>query len=105
MIWLPGDKIEGVDPADEEHADKQMNFGFAFGDAGIPEPYLYVTAYPLPDTLPNTALPEGTRWQSEGFNGAVLLYRDLASMDDPHGYLLDLWSMLLAEGRKGLCAA
>jgi len=25
MIWLPGDKIPGQDPADEEYSDKQMN--------------------------------------------------------------------------------
>lgn len=104
MIWLPGGRVAGHDPADEEHADKQMNFGFAFGDDSIPEPYFYVTAYPLPDALPNVALPGGSTWHSDGFNGAVLLYRDLVAMADPHAYLLELWSTLLAAGSAYLCA-
>ena len=103
MIWLPGGKVAGVDPADEENADKQMNFGFAFGDAGIPEPYFYITAYPLPEALPDVALPRGTTWHSDGFNGAVLLYKDLRAQEDPAGYLLDLWNTLLAAGREHLC--
>ena len=47
-------KIPGQDPADEESSDKQMNFGFTFGDEGIPEPYFYITAYPLPDAASRT---------------------------------------------------
>jgi hypothetical protein len=39
MLWLPGPKIAGQDPDNEENADKQMNFGFTFGDESIPEPY------------------------------------------------------------------
>ncbi|MDJ0910469.1 MAG: DUF5996 family protein [Woeseiaceae bacterium] len=104
MIWLPGTKVAGQDPANEEYADKQMNFGFAFGDDGIPEPYFYVTAYPLPDDMPNVELPEGTTWRSEGFSGAVLLYDDLIKNSDPAGYLLDLWSRLMNAGRAQLCA-
>ena len=102
MLWLPGARIAEYDPADEENADKQMNFGFVFGDATIDEPYLYVTAYPLPAALPSYGLPEGTRWQSDGFQGAVLLYKNLIATDDPHAYLVDLWSGLLEEGRKSL---
>ncbi len=103
MIWLPGGKVAGQDRANEEYADKQMNFGFAFGDASIPEPYFYVTAYPLPDELPNVTLPAGTTWHSEGFNGAVLLYRDLVTMADPNAYLQELWSTLLQAGSAYLC--
>jgi hypothetical protein len=99
MIWLPGPKVEGQVPADEEFADKQMNFGFTFGDTTIPEPYFYVTAYPLPDGLPEVPLPPGTEWRSEGFSGAVLLYRDLVVRPDPDIYLLDLWNGLLEAGR------
>ena len=104
MIWLPGGKVTGQDRANEEYADKQMNFGFAFGDASIPEPYFYVTAYPLPDALPSVALPAGTKWHSDGFNGAVLLYKDLAAMANPHAYLQELWSTLLTAGSEYLCS-
>lgn len=102
MVWLPGDKVPEQDPADEEHADKQMNFGFLFGDEGIDEPYFYVTAYPLPDALPKIELPAGTTWRSHGFNGAVLLYKDLLAMKDPAAYLQALWSTLLEAGQTHL---
>ena len=102
MIWLPGAKVQDQDPADEEYADKQMNFGFLFGDAGIDEPYFYVTAYPLPEALPALELPAGTQWRSEGLSGAVLLYRDLVTMENPPAYLQDLWTRLLAAGQTHL---
>ncbi len=102
MIWLPGHKVPDQDPADEEYADKQMNFGFAFGDENIPEPYFYITAYPLPDALPEIGLPEGSTWKSDGFSGAVLLYRDLVAMNEPAAYLQDLWATLLAAGQTYL---
>jgi hypothetical protein len=102
MLWLPGGKIEGQDLQNEEYSDKQMNFGFAFGDDGIPEPYFYVTAYPLPTDLPNLQLPAGTEWKTEGFSGAVLLYKTLIESSDPQKYLLDLWTGLLNAGRSRL---
>mgnify|MGYP001549189364 CR=1 FL=1 len=98
MLWLPGEKIEGQDPENEEYSDKQMNFGFAFGDESIPEPYFYVTAYPLPDGFPRLKLPAGTEWRTGDFSGAVLLYRTLTESSDPRGYLLDLWEGLLSAG-------
>jgi hypothetical protein len=102
MMWLPGDKIPGQDPDDEENADKQMNFGFTFGDTGIAEPYFYITAYPLPDAFPALPLPAGTTWHSDGFTGAVLLYQSLVQTADPQAYLLDLWNALLAADRTHL---
>lgn len=104
MLWLPGDKVPGQDPQNEEYADKQMNFGFTLGDEGIPEPYFYVTAYPLPDAFPGLQLPAGTTWRTEGFSGAVLLYRSLTQNSDPDGYLLDLWNGLLSAGREHMTA-
>ena len=104
MLWLPGEKIAGQDPGNEEYSDKQMNFGFTFGDEGIPESYFYVTAYPLPDGFPSLRLPAATSWRTEGFNGAVLLYRSLIESSDPNTYLLDLWSGLLSAGREQMLA-
>ena len=82
----------------------QMNFGFVFGDDTIAEPYLYVTAYPLPEAMPRTELPEGTNWRSDGFSGAVLLYKDLAGMSDPDAYLQEIWSTLLGAGQVSLAS-
>lgn len=104
MLWLPGGKIAGQDPSNAEYSDKQMNFGFVFGDEAVAEPYFYVTAYPLPDALPKLALPIGTMWKSDGFNGAVLLYEDLIALDDPAAYLQQLWSILLTAGQLHLSA-
>jgi hypothetical protein len=99
MLWLPGEKIPGQDPENEEYSDKQMNFGFTFGDDTISEPYFYVTAYPLPNSLPKLTLPAGAKWDSKAFNGALLLYRDLVQQDDPRAYLINLWDLMLAAGR------
>ena len=99
MLWLPGPKIPGQDPDNEEYADKQMNFGFTFGDEAIPEPYFYVTAYPLPETFPKLQLPAGTTWQTEGFSGAVLPYSELVKNTNPKTYLVDLWTQLLSASR------
>ena len=96
MLYLPGEKVPGQDPANEELSDKQLNFGFIFGDEFIPEPYFYVTAYPLPDGLTAVTLPDGTQWQSDGFSGAVLLYRRLLEETNPWEYLVGLWNGLLS---------
>lgn len=100
VMWLPGEKIPGQDPADEEYSDKQMNFGFTFGDVGIPEPYFYVTAYPSPEAFPKLSLPAGATWHSDGFNGAVLRYQTLLASQDPHGELVGLWNLLIGAGRQ-----
>jgi hypothetical protein len=104
MIWLPGEKIPGQDPMDEEYSDKQMNFGFAFGDDSIPEPYFYVTAYPLPEEMTKTQLPQGSKWMTDGFNGAVLTYRTLCNSSNPGDYLQEFWTLLLAAGRQHMLA-
>ncbi len=104
MLWLPGEKIPGQDPANEEYADKQMNFGFTFGDATIPEPYFYVTAYPQPSAFPELQLPEGAVWHESGFSGVVLPYAELAGRPDGGAFLLNLWQTLLAAGREHLPA-
>lgn len=100
MIWLPGDRIPGQDPQDEENADKQMNFGFAFGDSSISEPYFYVTTYPALQGVSSLRLPKGTDWVENGFSGAVLTYATLLEAEDPGAYLQDLWTLLLEAGRK-----
>ncbi len=102
MIWLPGDKIPGQDPDDEEYADKQMNFGFAFGDDFIPEAYFYVTAYPSPEAFNHLEMPGGTEWCTEGFVGAVTRYSTLRESQSPHEYLLSLCNRLLTVGREYL---
>ena len=66
-----------------------MNFGFSPGDSGIPEPYFYITAYPLPDKLVGSPLQQGAYWHTEGWNGAVLLYKTLAASPHPESLFLE----------------
>ncbi len=103
MVWLPGAKVVGTDPADEETADKQMNFGFLFGDSFIAEPYFYITAYPHPEDLQKVELPAGSEWYVDGFKGAVLKYNELARQEQPTEYLHALWNQLLSAARQHLC--
>lgn len=103
MVWLPGAKVAGTDPADEETADKQMNFGFLFGDSFVAEPYLYITAYPHPEALEKTRLPAGTDWYVDDFKGAVLRYSELNNANNPSEYLRTLWDQLLGAAREHLC--
>ncbi len=56
-------------PAAGESAPS-IGIGLSPGDEGIDEPYLYVTPWPAPETLPE--LPAGGRWHREGWTGAVL---------------------------------
>ena len=100
MLWLPGDKIPGQDPNDEEYADVQMNFGFTFGDEMVPEPYFYTTAYPLPEGFPARELEGGAEWFSDGFTGMVWRYERLLDAADPGAALLAQWQCLLDEGRQ-----
>lgn len=100
MLWLPGDKVDGQVPADEEYADKQMNFGFSFGDDDHPSPYFYITAYPVPDGMADVELPPGAQWQTGGFTGVNLSYDTLIKQSDPNAYLLGVWVRVLTSGRR-----
>ena len=81
LLWFSGNLVDGQDPANEEWADEQMNFGFVPGDETIAEPYFYVTAYPRPDGFAKSSLPGKAYWSTEGFYGAVLKYADADSAE------------------------
>jgi hypothetical protein len=89
MLWFSGRLVPGQDPANENDADEQMNFGFVTGDSSIPQPYFYATAYPLPVDLAKTVWPPDVEWHTQGWQGAVLPYAALVHADDPDGKLLD----------------
>lgn len=90
LVWFTGRKVPGVDPNDLENADEQMAFGFSTGDEGIPDAYVYVTAYPFPDSLTSFALPAPAYWQTTGWQGALIPYNELVEMDEPASRLLDI---------------
>ncbi len=88
MLWFSGRLVPGQDPANEEYADEQMNFGFTPGDDTIPEAYFYATAYPAPPGLTAAKLPGQAYWHTDGFTGAILPYSALVMADDPADTLL-----------------
>lgn len=88
LLWFSGRLVPGQDPANEEDADEQMNFGFSPGDDGIPDPYFYATAYPTPAGLTDTPLPDDTYWHTGGFTGAILPYQALVEANNPVDLLL-----------------
>ncbi len=77
VLLFSGRRVPGKDPANEEEADEQMNFGFVTGDAGISEPYFYATAYPSPPGFAGGKLPDGASWHTDGWTGAVMRYAEL----------------------------
>jgi hypothetical protein len=88
MLWFSGRKVPGVDPANEEYADEQMNFGFSTGDEGISNPYFYAIAYPWPEAIVTAPLPSGAIWHTQGWKGALLMYDSLVESDKPAEKLL-----------------
>ncbi len=98
FLWFSGRLIPGQDPADEEYADEQMNFGFSPGDDSIPDPYFYITAYPMPEGLTDTSLPNGATWSSAGFSGALFMYDTVLQADDPQEALLNFLSTVHQAG-------
>jgi hypothetical protein len=100
MNWFSGRRVPGADPADEEASEEQMNFGFSSGDDGIPDPYFYVTAYPLPAGLVKTPLPSDAFWHTQGWTGAVLPYAALAATERPEEQLLGFLRQVHAAGSR-----
>lgn len=102
MLWFSGRLVPGVDPADEESADEQMNFGFSTGDESLAEPYFYISAYPAPSGFLDSPLPGGATWHSEGFVGALLPYAALVDAEDGDGLLLEFLSTVQAAGAEAM---
>jgi hypothetical protein len=100
MLWFSGRKVPGEDPSDEAKADEQMNFGFAFGDAPHPDPYFYITAYPLPDGLEEINLPAFAGWQMSGWSGVFAGYDAVRGVNNPFAAVIDLMRSALATGES-----
>lgn len=102
LNWFSGRRVPGVDPADAENADEQMNFGFVTGDGSFAEAYFYATAYPVPDGLTHGDLPEEAHWHTEGFAGAVMPYAAIAAAQDGRARLLDFLCAAQQAGAEQL---
>jgi len=58
------------DPMAED--GRSILVGLSLGDDGIDQPYVYVSPWPYPPSQPTPPLPEGMRWHTGPFYGAVL---------------------------------
>jgi hypothetical protein len=100
LSWFSGRLVPGKDPNDAELSEEQMMFGFSTGDDGIPDAYFYITAYPIPDGFPNFDMPVGARWNTNGFQGGVMMYDEFASADNPKVTLLNYFKTFQKAGAK-----
>jgi hypothetical protein len=100
LNWFSGRLVPGMDPADEESADEQMNFGFVSGDAGIEEAYFYATAYPPPEGWTESPAPAGAYWHTQGWTGAVLMYERLTEIAEPERALMDFLTTSQRAGAR-----
>jgi len=98
MSWFSGRLVPDKDPNDPDSSKEQMMFGFSTGDDTIPDAYFYITAYPVPEELPNLKTPEDTRWNANGFQGGVMMYEEFAASDNPEEKLLNYFRTFQKAG-------
>jgi hypothetical protein len=89
MVWFSGRQVPGQDPQKPEYANEQMGFGFSTGDDETADPYFYATAYPTPEGWMDDSLPEGARWFSGNWTGALLPYQAVVDAENGRELLLD----------------
>jgi len=95
ILIFSGKLIEGQDTLNWDYSREQMNFGLSSGDAGIAQPYFYVTAYPFDEELLKMELPEFAEWHTEGWNGLVIKMNKLINLNDNMLSLFSLFTKLL----------
>jgi hypothetical protein len=88
MNWFTGVTLQGADPKDRDAADEQMTFGFSTGDAGINEPYFYITTNSLKAGFDGIKLPHGAKWHDADWKGYVWPWAAMRALKDPRGALL-----------------
>jgi len=100
LSWFSGRLVPEKDPNDAESSKEQMMFGFSTGDDGIPDSYFYITAYPIPEGFPNFDMPEGARWNTNGFQGGVMMYDTFANSNNPQEKLLNYFRTFQKGGAQ-----
>ncbi len=100
MSWFSGRLISDKDPNDPDSSKEQMTFGFSTGDDIIQDAYFYITSYPVPEELPNLITPEDSRWNSNGFQGGIMMYDAFASSENPEEKLLNYFRTFQKTGAE-----
>ncbi len=90
FTWYPGPENKRIE---------QISFGYLTGDETIEEPYFYITAYPEIEDISGIKLANDAHWNSEGWQGVVLKYKDLITTDNPvetlTGHLKNTFNQLM----------
>lgn len=98
MSWFSGRLVPGKDPNDAESSKEQMMFGFSTGDNSISDPYFYILTYPTPEGFPDFDMPDGARWNANGFQGGVMTYDAFANSNNPENILLNYFKTFQKAG-------
>ncbi|MGH8686898.1 MAG: hypothetical protein ACREU5_00410 [Burkholderiales bacterium] len=93
--------LVGLEEGDAEHA-KSIGFGISPGDGYYPEPYFYLSPYPMPETKGLPSLPPGGRWHTKDFFAAVATATDLLALRNPRAGLEAIIDAAFAEGARRL---
>jgi hypothetical protein len=88
LVWFPWDD------------ERQLGLGWSTGDETITEPYIYLTAYPQPNSFTEIELPKGAYWQKDGFSGAILPYSELQQAKHPDELFQQFAGTLFEQGHK-----
>lgn len=84
QLW-PGHFDPAIEEGDENH---RASYGASPGDDGVPEPYLYLSAW-WPDRL-NLDLDDPA-WNAPSFTGSVLRVSDFPADQDPVEVAANFW--------------
>lgn len=81
--WFGTRVVEYREGDEVQEYPSQLNLGLSPGDSGHPEPYFYSNPWPFEkDQLLDKPLPVGARWFTEGWEGTILPYAELAGEAD-----------------------
>ena len=87
--WFGTCVMEYEEHGKDEKYHSQINLGFSLGEPSHPEPYFYSNPWPFEtDQLVNKPLLAGAQWFTEGWQGSILEYADLADDSQAEAKLL-----------------
>jgi len=87
--WFGTRVVEYREGNEVQKYPSQLNLGLSPGDAGHPEPYFYSNPWPFEKELLNKPLPAGARWFTDGWEGTIFPYAELAGDANAEERLLD----------------
>lgn len=88
--WFGTRVVEYQEGDEVQQYPSQLNLGLSPGDSGHPEPYFYSNPWPFEkDELLDKPLPAGARWFTDGWEGTIFPYAELAADTNADERLLE----------------